>query len=289
MKDEICDPDDMTRLIRFLCALSVAVSTALACSGQEQINGPEDDMVIVAHRGGASLGNENSLSCIAAGVASGADMIEIDVHLSRDGHVVVCHDPTLDRTTNGRGRIEDMDLQTIRSFRIVDSEGNPTGECIPTLQEVLQTIDARCGILLEIKRRRNQYEGIEERVLEILQEYGATGYTTIQSFNDRVLENTHALNPDIRLEKLIICRLFASNIIFDGTFTKFSWDKYSYISSFNFHYRFLGKKFLSKIHARGKEAKIWTVNSIGDYPRIPVDGIITDHPKEFVEMVSKDR
>lgn len=279
---------NMTTLIRLLCLLGVTALTALACTGREQVSGPEEEMVIVAHRGGASLGNENSLSCIAAGVASGADMIEIDVHMSRDGHIVVCHDPTLDRTTDGRGRIEEMDLQTIRSFRILDSEGNPTDECIPTLQEVLQTIDGRCGILLEIKRRRNQYEGIEARVLEILEEYGATGYTTIQSFNDRALENIHALNPDIRLEKLIFCRLFASNIIFDGTFTKFSWDKYSYISSFNFHYRFLGRRFLSKIHARGKQAKIWTVNSLGDYPRIPVDGIITDHPAEFVEMASKN-
>ena len=61
---------------------------------------------VIAHRGGALLGTENSISCLANGIELGSDMVEIDVHLTADGELIVCHDPTIDRTTDGKGSIE---------------------------------------------------------------------------------------------------------------------------------------------------------------------------------------
>lgn len=247
-----------------------------SCSKAKENN---KNMIVIAHRGGSMLGNENTLSCITEGIASGADMIEIDVHQTLDNKIVVCHDPTIDRTTNGTGCIEKMTLEQIKSFLIIDKNGKVTNERIPTLEEVLEHINGRCKILLEIKRKKTQYEGIEANVLKILQKHNALEYTIIQSFNDIVLANTHCLNPSIRLEKLIIFKF--GNLIFDGTFTTFSWKKYEYIKSFNFHYRFLTKGFLKKIHSHGKQSKVWTVNNIKHKPTIPVDGIITDCPNLF--------
>lgn len=244
-------------------------------------------MKIIAHRGGASLGNENTLSCIAAGIASGADMVEIDVHQTADGHIVVCHDPTLDRTTDGTGKIGDLTLEEIRSFRIIGSDGNPTSECVPTLEEVLGLVDGQCGILLEIKRKRRQYDGIEARVLKILRERGALGYTVVQSFNDRVIKRVHELEPSVRVEKLVICRIPCLPLIFDGGITGFSWKKYGYVSSFNFYRSCLSRRFLDKLHTRGKEAKVWTVNREKDFPDIPVDGIITDDPVELLRLAGR--
>lgn len=77
-------------------------------------------MLIVGHRGGAGMAPENSLQCIEKGIQTGADMIEIDIHLTKDGELVVCHDQTIDRTTTGTGKIAEMTLSEIRKFHIVD-------------------------------------------------------------------------------------------------------------------------------------------------------------------------
>lgn len=274
----------VVRLLMLTVALSVMT---FGGHGEEISKQGNRDMLIIAHRGGSSLGNENTLSCIAAGVASGADMVEIDVHQTSDGHIVVCHDSKVDRTTDGKGRISDLTLDDIRSFRIVGSDGKLTEECIPTLEEVLEIVDGRCGILLEIKRKRRQYEGIEARVLEILRKYDALDYTVIQSFNDRVIEQVHELAPSVRVEKLMICRIPGLPLVFDGGITGFSWEKYDYVSSFNVYRPCLHRSFLNKLHAHGKEAKVWTVNREKDFPEIPVDGIITDRPLEFLQMAGR--
>lgn len=110
-------------------------------------------MRIIAHRGGAGIGCENTLTCIEKGLScSRADMVEIDVHLTKDGEVVVCHDPDVDRMTDGRGMIEDMTLQEIKSLHVKDRDGKTTPDQIPTLREVLTFIGSRAEILLEIKR-----------------------------------------------------------------------------------------------------------------------------------------
>ena len=75
--------------------------------------------MIIAHRGGALLGTENSLSCIEKGIATGADMVEVDLHLTADKQIVVCHDQKVDRTTNGKGRIEEMTLAEIQKLRLL--------------------------------------------------------------------------------------------------------------------------------------------------------------------------
>ena len=117
--------------------------------------------VITGHRGGANLGLENSLECMAAGMAAGASSIEIDVHITSDGEIVVCHDPKVDRTTDGKGAINDMTLSEIRALRLIDKDGNPTEQTIPTLDEVLDLVDGKVELLLEIKRKRGNNKGID--------------------------------------------------------------------------------------------------------------------------------
>ena len=93
-------------------------------------------MNVIAHRGGASLAPENTLACFKKGIESGADMLELDIHLTKDGHIVVCHDQTVDRTTNGKGKIRELTLDEISKLNIIDSDGRITNEKIPTLQDV---------------------------------------------------------------------------------------------------------------------------------------------------------
>ena len=236
------------------------------------------DMVVVAHRGGASIGMENSLSCIEKGIRAGADMIEIDLHLTADGVVVVCHDQSIDRTTDGEGLIRELTLEQIRTHHLVDAEGNATSETIPTLEEVLDLVGDRCRLLIEIKRTQDIYQGIEQKMLDILEAHNMIDRVVVQSFNDSVLANIHAIRTDVRLEKLLFCKLPLIPVIFDGTFSRFDYEKYNYIESFNFFYGGVDDSMIKDIHSHGKEVKIWTLESPDETVHLAVDAVITNRP-----------
>lgn len=235
-------------------------------------------LIVVAHRGGAALGPENTLLTIEKGIAAGADMIEIDIHQTLDGKLVVCHDQSIDRTTNGKGKIRDLTLDEIRKYRILDSNGNVTDQTIPTFEEVLDLIDGKVKLLVEIKRTNDIYKGIEQKMVDAIKAHNAESWIIAQSFNDSVLENLHKIAPQMRLEKLWVCKLAGLPLGIDGTLSDYSYEKYSYISSFNFFYRSVTKHMIDDIHRHGKEVKIWTVGSPEETPYLPVDGIITNHP-----------
>lgn len=243
--------------------------------------GSPADKVITGHRGGANLGPENSLDCIAAGMAAGASSIEIDVHITSDGEIVVCHDPKVDRTTDGTGAINDMTLPQLKKLRLLDSNGKPTGQTIPTLEEVLELVGGKVELLLEIKRKGGNNQGIEKAVLDILEKNDALSYTVIQSFDDSVLENLHSLDSSLRLEKLLFCKFIGVPVIFDGTFSLMNPEKYSYIRSFNFYHKALSAGLSSWLHENGYRTRIWTLDNPEDIPDMMLDGIITDSPDLF--------
>ncbi|MBQ4285207.1 MAG: hypothetical protein II720_01960 [Bacteroidales bacterium] len=259
----------MKRILSFILVLAMA----LPCSAQK----------IIAHRGGALIGNENTLSCFEKGIRAGADMIELDVHLTKDGAVVVCHDPDLKRTTDTKGAIEDMTLEQFKAAKALDREtGEVTDESLPTLEEVFRLVDGRCGILLEIKKfRKGQYEGIEKACLDLINAYGLHDDVTMQSFDDSVVEKIHELDPTMRVEKLIFCRL-PFGLCFDGGIRRFSFKKYHYCAAINPMGSLIGKKFIRDAHKAGKEVKIWTINKPSK-AKEGADGIITNRPDLFVK------
>lgn len=237
--------------------------------------------LIIAHRGGALLGTENSLSCIEKGIAIGADMVEVDIHLTADKQIVVCHDQSVDRTTNGKGRIEDMTLAQIQQLRLLNHDGSVSNETIPTLEQVLEVCKGRCPLLLEIKKKRdNQYLGIEALADSIVKSHGMEKEVVFQSFNDDVLFKLHALDSTLRLEKLLVLK--CGNVIIDNGFAKFSWEKYDFVASFNIFRFFASKRFIRTMHEHGKEVKVWTVNHPNKAPK-NVEGIISDRPDLFVQ------
>lgn len=238
---------------------------------------------IVGHRGGADLAPENTLACINKGIASNADMIEIDIHLTKDGELVVCHDRTIDRTTNGSGKIADMTLAEIKKYHIINKEGDITDEQIPTLNEVLESVNGKCNLLIEIKKSKNLYQGIESKLLAAIKEHNAYKWITVQSFDDSVLETIHSLDKSIRLEKLIVFKFQWIPLIFDGTFTQFNYQKYHYISSFNFYHKAVTPALIENIHTHHKEIKMWTLKGPNRTKILPIDGIITDRPDLWTE------
>ena len=266
----------MKRILLITLSLAFLIFSVLTLAGSGS-----RAFTVTAHRGGAFLGNENTVSCILKGIATGADAVEIDVHQSADGALIVCHDPTLDRTTDHGGRIEDLTLAEIRQARIKDAEGNLHDETVPTLEEVLAVVKGQCNLLLEVKRnRKDQYPGIEARILAAIDSAQMRESTVFQSFDDLVLENFHALDPTLRLEKLLVMRL-PFGLCFDMHLTRFSLKKYHYIASFNIHHSFATRRFIRRMHAAGKEVKVWTVNDTAKLPA-GVDGVITNDPRLFL-------
>lgn len=151
---------------------------------------------VIAHRGGARYAPENTLAAFAHGAAAGAEMLECDVQLTADGQVVVIHDETLERTTNGYG---DVGTRTLAELRELDA-GN--GERIPTLQELIDLArEADVELLVELKSPA-RYPGLEEHVLSLLEGSSYLDRTVLQSFDWDSLRRVRQLSPLARLGAL---------------------------------------------------------------------------------------
>lgn len=158
--------------------------------------------LVAAHRGGAGLWPENSMTAFRGALGLGVDLLELDVHLTRDGEAVVLHDPTLDRTTTGHGAVRD---QTWVELVAVSLKGT-AGEPVPRLREVLDLVKpGAVGLLVEIKVGIGgvRYPGIEETVLRLLREAGLTERSTVMAFEWATLERLRALSPTLRLSGLL--------------------------------------------------------------------------------------
>jgi glycerophosphoryl diester phosphodiesterase len=148
---------------------------------------------VAAHRGGAKYAPENTLAAFRNAISLGGTALEFDVQMTKDGELVVIHDATVDRTTNGTGAILDLTLAEIRSL----DAGN--GEKVPTLSEVVQLAKAAGATILPEAKSAHLYPGIEEKMLGVIEAADYLDHTTIQSFEPASLDAFHRLNPKARL------------------------------------------------------------------------------------------
>lgn len=166
---------------------------------------------VAAHRGGALLWPENSLLAFDNAVKLGAHGLEFDVHLSRDGEVVVIHDPTLDRTTTGSGPVRARTVAELRGL-FLKERGGPTAERVPLLDEVARLAAAgRREMYLEIKvdERGQRYPGIEEKVLAVLDRHAMGPATVVMAFEVETWQRVRELRPTQRVGALYSGRTLA--------------------------------------------------------------------------------
>ena len=238
--------------------------------------------LVIAHRGGVSLGPENSLSAIERSILLGVDAVEVDVRLSADGFVVLMHDRSVDRTTNGKGRVEKLALEQLKGLLFLDAGGGVTDETVPTLAEVFELVGGRCRVLVDVKECNGR--GIERAVADVVVRYGACGWVAVQSFSDVVLGRFASLGVGLSLEKLFVFKLPFVPYIFDGGLRRLSFEKYCHVSSFNVHKGFVNSGLVERFHKAGRDVKVWTLRE-GDYlGAAGVDGVITDCPGEWLTL-----
>ena len=154
---------------------------------------------IMGHRGGRDLWPENSLRGFREAITLGVDLVEFDVHVARDGELMVIHDPTLDRTTEGSGPVNRLDGRDIRAIRLKDA----ADEGVPTLDMVLALFaQARTGVFVEIKTdpTGTPYAGAEAKVLAALERHRMMDRAGILSFVPEILETARRLVPGVKVQ-----------------------------------------------------------------------------------------
>ncbi len=264
-----------------LLALIFMATTSTFSQTMETID-PKGTKVI-AHRGASGSAPENTLAAIDKALAMGVDMVEIDVHLSQDGQVIVMHDHTLDRTTSGSGKISmtsSAEIEELEAGSWFDSSF--AGEKVPTLDEVLQKVDGQAQLLIEVKKGEKFYDGIERTILSLIERYNAEDWCILQSFQDQILENFKYLETEIPLHKLIVGPVPLTPFIYDGNLKMGGIEKYEDFDGVNISRKYAKKGLIQNIHDQQQTTYVWTVNDTAEMQKLidlGVDGIITNHPE----------
>ncbi len=156
--------------------------------------------LVYAHRGASGYASENTLEAFKLAMEMGADGFELDVHLSKDGELIVIHDEKVDRTTNGSGVVAEMTLEELKALDASNGIAEYQGVKIPTLGEVYDLVkDTNHLINVEIKTDQSVYPGIEKKCLELEKEKGMTGRIIYSSFNHYTVKTLKALAPDAKV------------------------------------------------------------------------------------------
>ncbi|MDR7518350.1 MAG: glycerophosphodiester phosphodiesterase family protein [Armatimonadota bacterium] len=245
-----------------------------------------------AHRGGAGLAPENTLAAFRNALALGADYLEMDLHASADGEVVVIHDATLQRTTNGRGYVRQTPLAELQRLDAGSwFHGRFAGERIPTLREVLEMVrvwgDSRIRLNLETKYDANAPPpaDFEERILGLVREAGMADRILLQSFFYPSLVRVRALNAAV--PTAVLRRV--SDIPSDAVAVV----REARASVYSPNFRLIGPDVIEALHRAGVPVVPWTVNEPADMERmleagigrLPGDGIITDYPDRLLQLL----
>lgn len=262
--------------------MALGIAGALLAGGAGPWVGAASRPLVAAHRGGALLWPENSLTAYRNALALGVDYVETDVHLTADGEVVVLHDPTLERTTTGRGAVREARRAALAGIRLKAGDGSATDEPVPTLVQLLDLLGpARAGLLLEIKvdDRGQRYPGIEEKVLAMVRERGLGARTLVMAFERDTVRRVRELDPTMRTVLLIGRGQVERERVWPAASVR--WAVGLGAAAVGFNHRLIDPD----VVAAAREARLtlaaWTVNEEADIRRViglGADIIISDRP-----------
>lgn len=237
----------------------------------EQIQIAEGLPKIVAHRGYSAVFPENTLAAFAGALDIGADYIELDVQLSKDGQVVILHDGSLTRTTGVDGAAADYTLEELSQMDAGSwFDASFSGEKIPTLQEALELIrdtDVSCKVYLELKDI-GDVEGFEEAVLEVTDQSGMTDRCMFASFRYEYLEHLKELN-----ENLVT--------LYNTSSGKTTLPEEFPADCYGLNLDVVTEETVRAIHQSGGQAFVWTVGTpeqVKNVQAMGIDGIVTNDP-----------
>lgn len=237
--------------------------------------------VIIAHRGYSAAYPENTMKAFIEAEKAGAEGLEIDVQLTKDGEVVVIHDEKIDRTTNGSGFVKDLTYKELRRY----NAGNKhltiiKKEPVPSLQEVLEwlkTTELVCNI--ELKNGLIPYKGMEEKVVEMVRKLGVEDKIIISSFNHYSVVYSHRLAPEIE----------TAPILAEGLYMPWVYAQSIRAKGIHPHFRAATNEIIKSSQEEGINVRPYTVNKESELERlfkVGTSAVITDDPKKALRIRS---
>ena len=233
-----------------------------------------------AHRGASGYAPENTLDAFRKAVEMGADGIELDVQMTKDGELVVIHDETIDRTSDGKGWVKDYTLEELRAFNYNRTKPEYKHADIPTMREVFELLKPTgLFINIEIKTGVVFYEKIEEKILALAKEMGMEDRVCYSSFNHYTVTRIHALKPDAE-----VGFLYADGPIDMPSYGVKHGVNALHPALYNLQY----DGFVKECKEKGLKLNVWTVNErpyMEMCCQYGVDAIITNYPDIAKEVV----
>lgn len=247
----------------------------------------------VAHRGGSLLAPENTLAAFSQALSLPIDAIELDVHRSHDGQVVVLHDQTVDRVTDGAGNVADLDAAQLRTLNAAAHfpGGWPEPQPIPLLRDVLELVKGRAEVYIEIKPSKRdgvhgRYEGLVEAVMKDVRAAGMLKEILVISFDWAVLPTVKALEPAVPTGALLSDDRRPPH-------TAWSWETlFAQVKTLgsewiNMDYELCTSDVVKAAHKAGFKLGLWTVDELEDLRRFAADGVdslTSDRPDLFAQI-----
>ncbi|MEQ9309970.1 MAG: glycerophosphodiester phosphodiesterase family protein [Balneolaceae bacterium] len=245
----------------------------------------EDGFIVIAHRGASFYAPENTHSAFKLAIEMKAEMIELDVSLSKDGVPVVVHDETVDRTTNGKGLVSNYTLRELKNLETGSWFSDKySGEPFPTLSEVLAYTKDKISVNIEIKTEAVTDElkdGIIEKALQIVEKAGVGDQVIFSSFDYRVMEHLEKLAPE--MSKAILYEKSQSGDMKPSELVT----KYK-VNAFNCSHRQLSDEWIEDLKTNNIPFFIYTVNDEKLMKTIiekGASGIFSDKPDLLKKVV----
>ena len=237
--------------------------------------------VIFAHRGASAHAPENTLAAFELALQQGADAIELDVKLTVDGHVVVIHDATVDRTTGAHGRVKDLSLAELRALSAGSFfSSHFSTEKIPMLEEVFEVLGKRLFINVELTNYNTPRDHLVESVCMLVKKFNLQKHVLFSSFYGANLSRARSYLPEVPCGLLALPGL-------PGAWARsfgFAFGKYGALHP---NLADVTREQIQRVHRLKGRVHVWTVNPEVDIHRLctwGVDGIFTDDPQLAVRV-----
>lgn len=243
--------------------------------------------LIISHRGANKYAPQNTAPAFNSALEIGIDGFETDVHITKDGHVVICHNYTIDETSDGKGKISDMTLEELKSYDFGSYFSQSFKDTkLPTLDEFLSMIkDTDIKVInIEIKTPKQKETAIVRETIKAAKEHGVFDKLLISSFSPDILREAKRIDKNCRTGFL-----YGPN---SPTTPLVAWRIFSYVKSLGCeavhpNFLFVNKKYIEKAHKAGLQVNPWTVDLpelIDNMIKWGADGIITNLPDVVGKM-----
>ncbi len=234
--------------------------------------------LVFGHRGARAYAPMNTIPAFELALKQGADGIELDTHLSKDGQLIVLHDFSVDGTTDGKGLAKDMTLAQLKELDAGSSFSSAfAGTRIPTLSEVFEAVGQQLFINVEIKSITQETDGVEQAVADCITHHGLEGSVIMSSFNPLALKRFRAILPDVP-----IGYLYSLDYDFSAAMEGFPHE------ARHPEHEMVDAAYMDWAKQHNYRVNVWTLNDpvrakmLRDFG---VDGIITDNPDVIIEAL----